>query len=256
MWRRLKRSTFSTADSSESNQRAACRSAGCWSPVKVTAGTDPQIATKRRRFLEREYRIPVLNRYTGSIAPRQTIPDSMSVYGGAENTRAEQQRVRSRLVPTAAARVGVCSAGVDELISYAARPAPRTERRGDAEHRLAVRYTEHTVGASLFSSWVSLVSSPIFFTWSLYDSNCWCNFLQANGKDRGVRLSDCLALQVDFVTMQLQYSGAGQVSTFSSPPVCAWRSMMVLHCPLVDRRAASTSKNPIPGMRESVAAGP
>lgn len=33
------------------------------------------------------------------------------------------------------------------------------------------------VGASLFSSWVGFVSSPIFLTWSLYDSNCWCNFL-------------------------------------------------------------------------------
>lgn len=34
------------------------------------------------------------------------------------------------------------------------------------------------VGASLFCSCCCCDSSPIFFTCSLYISNCWCNFLQ------------------------------------------------------------------------------
>lgn len=38
------------------------------------------------------------------------------------------------------------------------------------------------VGASTFCSGVVWVSSAIFFTWSLYDSNCWCNFLQHVGE--------------------------------------------------------------------------
>ncbi len=34
------------------------------------------------------------------------------------------------------------------------------------------------MGVSVFCSWVLGASSPIFFTWSLYISNCWCKFLQ------------------------------------------------------------------------------
>ena len=52
------------------------------------------------------------------------------------------------------------------------------------------------VGASLFRSWTGLVSSPIFLTWSLYDSNCWCNFLQEDRKDVRERET---SLKIQFV---------------------------------------------------------
>lgn len=52
------------------------------------------------------------------------------------------------------------------------------------------------VGASLFWSWAGLVSSPIFLTCSLYDSNCWCNFLQANREGRQLERRDTARWQI------------------------------------------------------------
>lgn len=52
------------------------------------------------------------------------------------------------------------------------------------------------VGASLFWSWAGFVSSPIFLTCSLYDSNCWCNFLQANREGKRLERRDMARWQV------------------------------------------------------------
>lgn len=43
------------------------------------------------------------------------------------------------------------------------------------------------MGASPFCSGAVCASSAIFFTWSLYDSNCWCSFLKGNHK----RVCEC-----------------------------------------------------------------
>lgn len=116
-----KLATFSTADSSESRPQAARRTAAAESTVKVTPGTplsefDPaqssplRLAAKQSRRAKtpihlKEQRLPIRNRYTGSIKPRETIRHSMSVRlqeegGGRKHvSRARARQITLRFPP-------------------------------------------------------------------------------------------------------------------------------------------------------------